>query len=287
MCPGEKRSPPLHGQRASVLVPQASGTRGASLLSRSPISDRWIAVCKQIRLSAAIPEFRTIDTTMWKSVVGHNVSVKVEADGDDWDTDPDFVNDVSEQEQRWGAKTIEGSGRSEHFSVHQLREHVSKEHEEKKKKELAEGPKASYGYGGKFGVEKDRMDKVAMGHGYVAEVDKHSSQTDAAQGFGGKYGVQKDRIDKSAVGFEYKGQVEQHASQKGKRNCNVYSELMWIYRQTHRQAPHRQTDRQTGRPCTVCKLRVLSPSLAPSLSLLFRLLKGLRREVRCGAREGG
>ncbi|XP_041109999.1 hematopoietic lineage cell-specific protein-like isoform X4 [Polyodon spathula] len=151
---------------------------------------------------------------MWKSVVGHNVSVKAEAEGDDWDTDPDFVNDVSEQEQRWGAKTIEGSGRSEHFSVHQLREHVSKEHEEKKKKELAEGPKASYGYGGKFGVEKDRMDKVAMGHGYVAEVDKHSSQTDAAQGFGGKYGVQKDRIDKSAVGFEYKGQVEQHASQK-------------------------------------------------------------------------
>lgn len=28
---------------------------------------------------------------MWKAVVGHNVSVKVEAQGDDWDTDPDFV----------------------------------------------------------------------------------------------------------------------------------------------------------------------------------------------------
>lgn len=26
-----------------------------------------------------------------------------------------FQNDVSEQEQRWGAKTIEGSGRKEHI----------------------------------------------------------------------------------------------------------------------------------------------------------------------------
>lgn len=78
---------------------------------------------------------------MWKSVVGHNVNVKVAGEGDDWETDPDFEvlntswikppnhqtchyfksfirvsqNDVSEQEQRWGAKTIEGSGRKEHI----------------------------------------------------------------------------------------------------------------------------------------------------------------------------
>uniref|UniRef100_A0A3Q3FDL4 Hematopoietic cell-specific Lyn substrate 1 n=1 Tax=Labrus bergylta TaxID=56723 RepID=A0A3Q3FDL4_9LABR len=52
---------------------------------------------------------------MWKSVVGHDVSMKVAAEGDDWETDPDFENDVSEQEQRWGAKTIEGSGRKEHI----------------------------------------------------------------------------------------------------------------------------------------------------------------------------
>lgn len=81
---------------------------------------------------------------MWKSAVGHNVSMKVAAEGDDWETDPDFEvvhtssvtlpgivlasmqphqvffsacfvlqNDVSEQEQRWGAKTIEGSGHKE------------------------------------------------------------------------------------------------------------------------------------------------------------------------------
>lgn len=28
---------------------------------------------------------------MWKSAVGHNVKVEVEKDGDDWETDPDFV----------------------------------------------------------------------------------------------------------------------------------------------------------------------------------------------------
>ncbi|XP_072311267.1 src substrate protein p85-like isoform X3 [Eucyclogobius newberryi] len=150
---------------------------------------------------------------MWKSVVGHNVKAKeTKGDGDDWETDPDFENDITEQEQRWGAKTIEGSGRKEHISVADLRQKVVVEHERVKQKEHI--PKASYGYGGKFGVEKDRMDKVALGHDYVANVEQHSSQKDASQGFGGKFGVQKDRVDESALGFEYKGDVQQHASQK-------------------------------------------------------------------------
>ncbi|NXM76018.1 HCLS1 protein, partial [Serilophus lunatus] len=160
---------------------------------------------------------------MWKAVVGHNVSMKVEAQGDDWDTDPDFVNDISEKEQRWGAKTIEGSGRAGHIDIHQLRSKVSEEHEVIKKKELETGPKASYGYGGKFGTERDRMDKCAVGHEYVADVGKHSSQTDAAQGFGGKFGVQRDRTDKSALGFEYKVEVEKHSSQTGKFTGKYYS----------------------------------------------------------------
>uniref|UniRef100_A0A8D2AV45 Hematopoietic lineage cell-specific protein n=1 Tax=Sciurus vulgaris TaxID=55149 RepID=A0A8D2AV45_SCIVU len=151
---------------------------------------------------------------MWKSVVGHDVSVSVETQGDDWDTDPDFVNDISEKEQRWGAKTIEGSGRKEHINIHQLRNKVSEEHDVLKKKEMESGPKASHGYGGRFGVERDRMDKSAVGHEYVAEVEKHSSQTDAAKGFGGKFGVERDRADKSAVGFDYKGEVEKHTSQR-------------------------------------------------------------------------
>lgn len=37
------------------------------------------------------------------------------------------------------------------------------EHRSLKEKELATGPRASHGYGGKFGVEQDRMDKVSAG----------------------------------------------------------------------------------------------------------------------------
>ncbi|CAL8318820.1 unnamed protein product [Lota lota] len=151
---------------------------------------------------------------MWKSAVGHDVRAKAAAEPDDWETDPDFENDVSEQEQRWGAKTVEGSGRKEHISIAGLREAVSQEHQQGKEREQAQAPKASYGYGGKFGVEKDRMDKGAMGHDFVAQVERHSSQTDAARGFGGKYGVQKDRMDKAALGFEHKEKLEQHTSQK-------------------------------------------------------------------------
>ncbi|NWW45116.1 HCLS1 protein, partial [Pedionomus torquatus] len=162
---------------------------------------------------------------MWKAVVGHDVSVKVEAQGDDWDTDPDFV---------WHRDAPSGCvGLHSHTmtcpdslcltSIHQLRNKVSEEYEVIKKKELETGPKASYGYGGKFGTERDRMDKCAVGHEYVADVGKHSSQTDAAQGFGGKYGVQRDRADKSALGFEYKGEVEKHSSQKGKSMGSYYA----------------------------------------------------------------
>ncbi|NWI74133.1 HCLS1 protein, partial [Dryoscopus gambensis] len=156
---------------------------------------------------------------MWKAVVGHNVSVKVEAQGDDWDTDPDFVVSVCCTALQNPTRTCPVSV----SSIHQLRNKVSEEHEVIKKKELETGPKASYGYGGKFGTERDRMDKCAVGHEYVADVGKHSSQTDAAQGFGGKFGVQRDRADKSALGFEYKGEVEKHSSQKGKCMSTYYS----------------------------------------------------------------
>lgn len=50
---------------------------------------------------------------MWKAAVGNPVNIKDNNTGDDdWETDPDFINDVNEEEQRWGSKTIEGSGRS-------------------------------------------------------------------------------------------------------------------------------------------------------------------------------
>lgn len=68
---------------------------------------------------------------MWKSAQ-YIKAEKDSKDDDDWETDPDFVvslfrlfarpalfnlilnlqNDVSEQDQRWGSKTVEGSGRT-------------------------------------------------------------------------------------------------------------------------------------------------------------------------------
>jgi len=49
---------------------------------------------------------------MWKASAGHQINQAPQADDDDWDTDPNFVNDITEEEQRWGSKTIEGSGRT-------------------------------------------------------------------------------------------------------------------------------------------------------------------------------
>uniref|UniRef100_A0A8C5PWH7 Cortactin n=1 Tax=Leptobrachium leishanense TaxID=445787 RepID=A0A8C5PWH7_9ANUR len=119
-----------------------------------------------------------------------------------------------EKEQRWGAKTVEGSGHQEHINIHTLRENVSQEHQCLKENELQSGPQASHGYGGKFGVEKDRMDKSAVGHEYQSKLSKHCSQSDATRGFGGKFGVQSDRVDQSAMTFDYQGKTEKHASQK-------------------------------------------------------------------------
>uniref|UniRef100_A0A8C7UJY0 SH3 domain-containing protein n=1 Tax=Oncorhynchus mykiss TaxID=8022 RepID=A0A8C7UJY0_ONCMY len=182
---------------------------------------------------------------MWKAAAGQSVTVAVDDGGDDWETDPDFENDVSEKEQRWGAKTVEGSGHQEHINIHKLRENVSSEHSDLRQKEQATMPKASDGYGGKFGVQQDRMDKVsgdhsnriirmdystgfggkygvqadrvdktAMGFEYQGKTEKHDSQKDYTKGFGGKFGVETDKVDKSALGFEYQGKTEKHESQK-------------------------------------------------------------------------
>ncbi|KAL3994625.1 Repeat in HS1/Cortactin family protein [Acanthocheilonema viteae] len=132
---------------------------------------------------------------------------------DDWDTDPDFVNDVSEKEGRWGAKTIEGSGHQESVSLDQLRKEVIKNDNLISARKAAEMPKASEGYGGKFGIQKDRMDKCAKTWEYAGKVDKHASQKDYAKGFGGKYGVELDRRDKSAAGWDEKMVLSKHGSQ--------------------------------------------------------------------------
>ncbi|XP_018328164.1 src substrate protein p85 [Agrilus planipennis] len=152
---------------------------------------------------------------MWKAAAGTQINIKSDVEDDDWETDPDFINNVTEEEQRWGSTTVEGSGRTAGaIDMEKLREEIKEEDALMKKKMLEEGPNASYGYGGKYGVQTDRMDKSAVGHDYVGKVEKHGSQKDYSTGFGGKFGVQSDRIDKSAVSWDYKERTEKHASQK-------------------------------------------------------------------------
>ena len=41
--------------------------------------------------------------------VKNRVKKDQEDDDDDWETDPDYINDVSEQEQRWGGTRSGGA----------------------------------------------------------------------------------------------------------------------------------------------------------------------------------
>lgn len=50
---------------------------------------------------------------------------------------------------------------------------------------------------------------------------------DYTKGFGGKFGVETDKVDKSAVGFEYQGKTERHESQKGQYHDYIPSQC-WI-----------------------------------------------------------
>jgi cortactin len=151
---------------------------------------------------------------MWKSQAGHSVNVQQNQDDDDWETDPDFVNDVTEQEQRWGSKTVEGSGRQEALDLKQLRSNVKQEDVKVKEGFQHVSQKdAAKGFGGKYGVQTDRKDKSAQGWDYHEKLQQHQSQTDATKGFGGKFGVQKDRVDKSAKGWDYHEKLQQHESQ--------------------------------------------------------------------------
>ena len=53
------------------------------------------------------------------------------------------------------------------LSLKDLRERVQADDAQKKKTEYDAGPKASYGYGGEFGVQKDRMDQVCSIEKYL------------------------------------------------------------------------------------------------------------------------
>uniref|UniRef100_A0A914HLL5 SH3 domain-containing protein n=1 Tax=Globodera rostochiensis TaxID=31243 RepID=A0A914HLL5_GLORO len=111
-------------------------------------------------------------------------------DEDDWETDPDFLNNVSEKEDVLKSDQIE------------------------KERKFALMPKPSDGYGGKFGVQHDRVDQCAVGFDYQGKVEGHASQRDYSHGFGGAFGVQTDRVDKSALGWDSRETLQKHESQK-------------------------------------------------------------------------
>ena len=54
---------------------------------------------------------------------------------------------------------------------------------------------------------------------------------DYSQGFGGKFGVQKDRQDKTAAGWDHIEKVEKHESQKGMFfNFEYYFNIFYFMR---------------------------------------------------------
>jgi len=94
---------------------------------------------------------------------------------DDWDTDPNFVNDVSEKDQRWGSK--QGGGKAkEVVNMNELRTQVQDSNAQASKDAMAKKTNYAYGYGGKFGVQADRMDKSAH-TAAVTSNDKDTSNT--------------------------------------------------------------------------------------------------------------
>jgi len=55
------------------------------------------------------------------------------------------------------------------------------------------------GFGGKYGIQKDRVDKSAKGWSEHTQPGLHPSQADYKKGFGGKFGVDSENQDKVKV----------------------------------------------------------------------------------------
>jgi cortactin len=70
------------------------------------------------------------------------------ANEDDWETDPDFVNSVSEKEQRWGQKPNQETPKT-NLNLTELRQQVLLQNEETSKKtwETLKGKDVKQSYG--------------------------------------------------------------------------------------------------------------------------------------------
>lgn len=99
-------------------------------------------------------------------------SSSMKTDLDDWETDPDFVRDMDEIDQRWGSKRTVGS-----INMNELIDEVRKDH--KIMREKFDHPSQrdySGGFGGKFGIQHDRKDQSALDYNYHEKLSQHSSQ---------------------------------------------------------------------------------------------------------------
>lgn len=52
---------------------------------------------------------------------------------------------------------------------------------------------------------------------------------DYSKGFGGRFGVQKDRQDKSAAGWDYIEKTEKHESQRGVTGLDFHCRFYMCY----------------------------------------------------------
>lgn len=108
-----------------------------------------------------------------------NKSPTMNTDFDDWETDPDFVKDMDEMDQRWGSKRTVGS-----INMNELIDEVRRDH--KLMRDKFQHPSQrdhSEGFGGKFGIQHDRRDQSAHDYDYHEKLSKHTSQEISRQVF--------------------------------------------------------------------------------------------------------
>lgn len=56
---------------------------------------------------------------------------------------------------------------------------------------------------------------ISYGYAFFWTLIPSPSTIDYSRGFGGRYGIEKDKRDKAALGYDYKGETEKHESQRG------------------------------------------------------------------------
>ncbi|CAF0757566.1 unnamed protein product [Didymodactylos carnosus] len=140
---------------------------------------------------------------------------KFQTADDDFDTDPSYVNDVDEKQQRYGSQTVPGSGHTDHVDFESVQEKMKTASNQTKTSYQAKNPNS--GYGGTYGTEKT-MDKNAVDYTYRSETEKHGSQKDSTKGYGGKFNVQQNTQDKS--------QIEQTEKQPPQKDRNMTKNIV-------------------------------------------------------------